>query len=380
MSEEMKAEFVQVGDIVTGKVVKVEQNQGLVDIGYKSEAILPISEISSLHIEQAADELQEEQEVRVKVIRYNQEDDQFVVSKKAVDAEAAWDELQAKFESGESIVATVADVVKGGLVVNVGVRGFIPASLVELRFVEDFSEYKGKELELKVVELDKEKNKCILSRKAILEEEAQRNKEETLNNIEVSAVLDGTVQRLTDFGAFVDIGGVDGLVHVSEIAWHRVGHPSEALNVGDKVQVKVLKVDRENERISLSIKETQEGPWQQVARTIQVDDIVKGEVKRLVSFGAFVEVFPGVEGLVHISQISHRHIATPADELTEGQEVQVKVLDIQPDQKRISLSIKEATEAPAPAKEEKVEVAEKDDSASFGVTLGDMYPELRNLK
>jgi small subunit ribosomal protein S1 len=380
MSEEMKAEFVQVGDIVTGKVVKVEQNQGLVDIGYKSEAILPISEISSLHIEQAADELQEEQEVRVKVIRYNQEDDQFVVSKKAVDAEAAWDELQAKFESGESIVATVADVVKGGLVVNVGVRGFIPASLVELRFVEDFSEYKGKELELKVVELDKEKNKCILSRKAILEEEAQRNKEETLNNIEVGAVLDGTVQRLTDFGAFVDIGGVDGLVHVSEIAWHRVGHPSEALNVGDKVQVKVLKVDRENERISLSIKETQEGPWQQVARTIQVDDIVKGEVKRLVSFGAFVEVFPGVEGLVHISQISHRHIATPADELTEGQEVQVKVLDIQPDQKRISLSIKEATEAPAPAKEEKVEVAEKDDSASFGVTLGDMYPELRNLK
>jgi small subunit ribosomal protein S1 len=380
MSEEMKAEFVQVGDIVTGKVVKVEQNQALVDIGYKSEAILPISEVSSLHIEQVADELQEEQEVRVKVIRYNQEDDQFVVSKKAVDAEAAWEVLQAKFESGESIVATVADVVKGGLVVNVGVRGFIPASLVELRFVEDFSDYKGKELELKVVELDKEKNKCILSRKAILEEAAARKKEETLNNIEVGAVLEGTVQRLTDFGAFVDIGGVEGLVHVSQIAWHRVGHPSEVLNVGDQVQVKVLKVDRENERISLSIKETQEGPWQKVEREIQVNDVVKGEVKRLVSFGAFVEVFPGVEGLVHISQISHRHIATPADELTEGQEVQVKVLDIQPEQKRISLSIKEATEAPAPVKEEKVEVAEKDDSVSFGVTLGDMYPELRNLK
>jgi small subunit ribosomal protein S1 len=379
MSEDIKAEFVQVGDVVAGKVVKVEQNQALVDIGYKSEAILPISEVSSLHVDQVADELQEEQALQVKVIRYNQEEDQFVVSKKAVDAETAWEELQAKFESGESIVATVADVVKGGLVVNVGVRGFIPASLVELRFVEDFSEYKGQELELKVVELDKEKNKCILSRKAVLEEEANQNKENTLNNIEVGAVLEGAVQRLTDFGAFIDIGGVDGLVHVSEIAWHRVGHPSEALNVGDQVQVKVLKVDRDNERISLSIKETQEGPWQKVAREIQVDDVVKGEVKRLVSFGAFVEVFPGIEGLVHISQISHRHIGTPSEVLKEGDKVEVKVLDIQADQKRISLSIKEASEQPAPVKKEAPETVAKDDSA-FGVTLGDMYPELRNLK
>jgi small subunit ribosomal protein S1 len=379
MSEEMKAEFVQVGDIVTGKVVKVEQNQALVDIGYKSEAILPISEVSGLHVEQVADEVQDEQELRVKVIRYNQEEDQFVVSKKAVDAESAWEDLQAKFESGESIVATVADVVKGGLVVNVGIRGFIPASLVELRFVEDFSEYKGKELELKVVELDKEKNKCILSRKAVLEAEANQSKEQTLNSIEVGSVLEGTVQRITDFGAFIDIGGVDGLVHVSEIAWHRVGHPSEAVNVGDSVQVKVLKVDRENERISLSMKETQEGPWQQVAREIQVDDVVKGEVKRLVSFGAFVEVFPGVEGLVHISQISHHHIGTPSEVLKEGEEVQVKVLDIQPDQKRISLSIKDVSEQPAPVKKETKETV-KEDNSSFGVTLGDMYPELRNLK
>jgi small subunit ribosomal protein S1 len=379
MSEEMKAEFVQVGDIVTGKVVKVEQNQALVDIGYKSEAILPISEVSSLHVEQVADEVQDDQELQVKVIRYNQEEDQFVVSKKAIDAESAWEDLQAKFESGESIVATVADVVKGGLVVNVGIRGFIPASLVELRFVEDFSEYKGKELELKVVELDREKNKCILSRKAVLEAEANQSKEQTLNRIELGSVIEGTVQRITDFGAFIDIGGVDGLVHVSEIAWHRVGHPSEALNVGDSVQVKVLKVDRENERISLSMKETQEGPWQQVAREIQVDDVVKGEVKRLVSFGAFVEVFPSVEGLVHISQISHHHIGTPSEVLKEGEEVQVKVLDIQPDQKRISLSIKDVSEQPAPAKKETRE-AVKEDNSSFGVTLGDMYPELRNLK
>jgi small subunit ribosomal protein S1 len=259
------------------------------------------------------------------------------------------------------------------------VRGFIPASLVELRFVEDFSDYKDTELELMVVELDKEKNKCILSRKAVLEAEANKSKEATLLNIEVGDVLTGTVQRLTDFGVFVDIGGVDGLVHVSEIAWHRIGHPSEVLAEGDKVQVKVLKIDRESERISLSIKETKEGPWQQVTREIAVGDVVKGEVKRLVSFGAFIEVFQGVEGLVHISQISHRHIATPAEVLKEGEEVEVKVLDIQPEEKRISLSIKEATEQPVIKKKEVKEVTIEDNS-SFGVTLGDMYPELRNLK
>jgi small subunit ribosomal protein S1 len=380
MAEEMKsaqAASFQVGDVVKGKVVQVENNQALVDVGYKTEAILPVSELSSLHVEQVSDVLSVGDEVEVKVIRLNEEEEKLIVSKKAVDAEKAWKELQHKFDTGETLTAVVADVVKGGLVVDVGVRGFIPASHVERHFVEDFSDYKGKELTLKVIEIDPEKNKLILSRKAVLEEEANRKKEETLASLEAGQVLEGTVQRLTDFGAFVDIGGVDGLIHVSELAWHRVGHPSEVLAEGDRIKVKVLKVDRENERISLSLKETQEGPWDQAAKVIEAGQVLKGTVKRLVSFGAFVEVYPGVEGLVHVSQIARRHIATPADVLEEGQEVRVKVLSIQPEQKRISLSIKEVEQ-----EESRKEVEEFDNNNNNGlnVTLGDVYPELRNLK
>ncbi|RAL22648.1 30S ribosomal protein S1 [Thermoflavimicrobium daqui] len=384
MSEQIKSEITEVltlhvGDVVKGKVVKVEKNQALVDVGYKADVILPISEISALHVEQVSDELNVGDEIEVKVLRL-EEEDKVIVSKKAVIADKAWERLQHKLETGETLTATVAEIVKGGLVVNVGVRGFIPASHVEQHFVEDFSDYKGRELTLKVVELDPEKNKLILSRKLVLEEEENKKKEERLSQIEPGQVIEGTVQRLTDFGAFVDIGGVDGLVHVSELAWDHVEHPADVLSEGQAVKVKVLKVDKENERISLSLKETQAGPWQQVADHIKVDDVVTGKVKRLVSFGAFVEVYPGVEGLVHISQISNRHIGTPHEALKEGQEVKVKVLDLNLDQKRISLSIKDVEEE---VKEEKVE-EEKDvqagNNSGLNVTLGDMYPELRNLK
>jgi small subunit ribosomal protein S1 len=313
----------------------------------------------------------------VKVLRIREDEDKLIVSKKAVDAEAAWSELQRKYETGETLTANVADIVKGGLVVDVGVRGFIPASHVERHFVEDFTDYKGRELTLKVIEIDPEKNKLILSHKAVLEDELNRKKEETLASLEEGQVLEGTVQRLTDFGAFVDIGGVDGLVHVSELAWHRVEHPADVLKEGDRVKVKVLKVNREQERISLSIKETQEGPWEQVQKHIQIGDVVTGKVKRLASFGAFVEVYPGVEGLVHVSQISRRHVATPAEVLEEGQEVQVKVLDMQPEQKRISLSMKEVE--PEELREE-AEQFENLQSSGLNVTLGDVYPELRKLK
>lgn len=382
MVEEMKSEMAEMtpvnrGDVVTGKVTKVEDRQALVDIGYKFDGVIPISELSSLHVEQVSDVLQEGDEVTVKVLRINDEEDKLILSKRAVDAERAWEELQGKYETGETLEAEVADVVKGGLVVDLGVRGFIPASHVERHYVEDFSDYKGRTLTLKVLEIDPGKNKLILSRKAVLEEELERKKEETLNNLQAGEVLTGTVQRITDFGAFVDIGGVDGLVHVSELAWHRVEHPSEVLAEGDQVNVKVLKVDVENERISLSIKETQLGPWDQVADKIKVGDVVTGTVKRLVSFGAFVEVFPGVEGLVHISQIAHRHIATPSEVLEEGQEVAVKVLDIRTDEKRISLSIKEAEQ-----EDTQVEAEDLDrGNSGMNVTLGDVLgDQLRRLK
>lgn len=385
MSEEKRTDIpeeetsLEIGEIVKGKVVKIETSQAFVDVGYKWDGILPISEVSSLHVEKISDVLQEGDEIECKVIRFDEEHEKLILSKREVDAERAWKVLQQKFEANETIQATVADIVKGGLVVDLGVRGFIPASLVERHFVEDFSEYKGKELALKVIEIDPEKNKLILSHKAVLDEEQKKKKEELLRSLEVGQIIEGTVQRLTDFGAFVDIGGVDGLVHVSELAWHRVQHPSDVLSEGDKIQVKVLKVVPESERISLSLKETLAGPWEQVSEHIQVGDIVTGTVRRLVSFGAFVEVYPGVEGLVHISQISTRHIATPSEVLKEDQEVKVKVLDMKPEQKRISLSIREAEETKR-KEVEKVEKKEDDSHSGLNVTLGDVYPELRNLK
>jgi len=285
-------------------------------------------------------------------------------------------------ESGETIEARVAEVVKGGLVVDVGVRGFVPASMVERHYVEDFSDYKGRTLRLKVKELDKSKRKVVLSQKDVLDEEYEANKKRIMSSLQVGQRLEGTVQRLTPFGAFVDIGGVDGLVHISEMAWHHVQHPSEIVKEGDKVTVQVLKVDPENDRISLSIKATQPGPWQLAAEKFHVNDIVTGTVKRLVSFGAFVEIAPGVEGLVHISQIAHRHIGTPHEVLKEGQQVNVKILDFNPAEKRVSLSIKETEEAPAKAdKRSDKNAAVLSDPQGLTLTLGERFGDkLSKLK
>lgn len=367
--ENQQQQGFNVGDTLTGTVKQVDEKQALVDVGFNQNGILPISEVSSLHIEKVADVLSEGNSITVKVIRKNEEKNELILSKRAVDSEKAWSELQGKFNSGEIFEITIADIVKGGLVVDLGVRGFIPASHVERHFVEDFSDYKGRTLPVKVIELEKDKNKVILSHRAVLEEEANRQKLTIFDQINAGDVLDGTVQRLTDFGAFVDIGGVDGLVHISEIAHNHVEKPSDVLKEGDKVKVKVLKTDKNNERISLSIKAALPGPWE--SASFKNGSVVKGTVKRLVSFGAFVEVAPGIEGLVHISQIANRHVATPDEVLKVGQEVNVKILDFNPEQERMSLSIKEA-ETEAPRKEVKKEVATyQEDTGSLGVSIGD---------
>ncbi|MGZ7444880.1 30S ribosomal protein S1 [Paenibacillus sp. TH7-28] len=337
------------GDTVKGTIVKIEDNQAYVSIGYKYDGVIPIRELSSVHLDNAADAVQVGQEVETKVVSIDDEKERLVLSKRAIDSENAWEELEKKFASQETFEVTVADVVKGGIVADVGVRGFIPASMVERHFVEDFSDYKGRTLRVKVKELDNENNKVILSQKDVLDEEFEANKQKVMSELHEGQVLEGTVQRLTQFGAFVDVGGVDGLVHVSEIAWSHVDKPADALSEGEKVKVKVLKVDPEKGKISLSIKAALPGPWDSAAEKFHTGDIVSGEVKRLVNFGAFVEIAPGVEGLVHISQISHKHIGTPHEVLKEGQTVQVKVLDVNPAEKRVSLSIKETEEAPAPA-------------------------------
>jgi len=359
---------LKVGDVVSGKVTKVEEKHALVDVGYKVDGILPISELSSLHVEKVTDLLNEGDEVTVKVTKLV--DDELVLSKREVDADKAWGDLEQKFADKTTFSVEIADVVKGGLVVDLGVRGFIPASLVERHFVEDFSDYKGKPLDVKIVELDREKRKVILSHRAVLDEQADLKKEETLNKIKAGDVIEGTVQRLTDFGAFVDIGGVDGLVHISQLAHHRVETPSEVVSEGDVVKVKVLSVDRDNERISLSIKATQPGPWESARDKIHPGDVLEGTVKRLVPFGAFVELLPGVEGLVHISEISHSHIGTPNEVLSEGEEIKVKVLDVNFDDKRVSLSIKAIEEPKQKPAAQEPEPLQEDTTSGF--SLGDM--------
>jgi small subunit ribosomal protein S1 len=298
------------------------------------------------------------------------------LSKRQAEAPKAWDSLQEKFEKGEAFEVVVSDVVKGGLVVDVGVRGFIPASMVERHFVEDFSDYKGRTLRVKVKELDRENNKVILSAKDVLEEEYEAQKNKIMASLEPGQVIEGKVQRLTPFGAFVDIGGVDGLVHVSEMAWQHVAHPADVVSEGQVVKVKVLKVDPAAGKISLSIKAAQPGPWETAAGQFHTGDTITGIVKRLVSFGAFVEIAPGVEGLVHISQIAHRHIATPHEVLKEGQEVKAKILDFNPAEKRVSLSIKETEEAPprperAPRGQKESSGLPEPESMSF--TLGEKF-------
>lgn len=372
------------GDTVKGTIVKLEDNQAYVSIGYKYDGVIPVRELSSVQLDSAADAVQVGQEVECKVVSINDDKESLVLSKRAIDAEKSWDELEKHFADQDTFEVTVADVVKGGLVADVGARGFIPASMVERHFVEDFSDYKGRTLRVKVKELDRENNKVILSQKDVLEEEFEANKQKVMADLQEGQVLEGTVQRLTQFGAFVDVGGVDGLVHVSEIAWSHVDKPSDVLSEGEQVKVKVLKVDPEKGKISLSIKAAQPGPWETAADKFNTGDVVTGEVKRLVGFGAFVELAPGVEGLVHISQISHKHIGTPQEVLKEGQEVQVKILDINVDEKRVSLSIKETEEAPAPSpKAEKPSKGPKIDlkdnpnvslnNQGMSVTLGERF-------
>ncbi|MCT2345308.1 30S ribosomal protein S1 [Bacillales bacterium AN1005] len=378
MSEELNDIVVHnytVGDRVSGKVTKVEEKQVIVAItDSKLDGIIPISELSSLHIEKAEDVVSEGEELDLQVIKV--EEDALVLSKRKVDAEKAWESLEERFNSGEIFDAEVKDVVKGGLVVDLGVRGFVPASLVEAHYVEDFSDYKGKTISFKIVELEKDKNRLILSHKAVIEEQKSKQKQNVLESLQEGQTLQGVVQRITDFGAFVDLGGIDGLVHISQLSHEHITKPSDVVQEGQEVNVKILSVDRNNDRISLSIKDTLPGPWANIADKAEKGSVLEGTVKRIVSYGAFVEVFPGVEGLVHISQIAHKHIGTPHEVLKEGQTVQVKVLDVNEEEQRLSLNIKDLTEK----EQEEDEVYELPEE-SKGFQLGDMIGEqLKKLK
>jgi len=378
MSEEMNyaEQTFNEGDIVKGIAAQVDEKAVSVSIpGAPFDGIVPISELSSLHIEKASDVISVGDELELMITKVEEEN--FVLSKRKVDALKAWDTLEQQFAAAEIFEAEVKDIVKGGLVVDLGVRGFVPASLVEDYFVDDFEGYKGKSLSFKIVELDKDKNRLILSHRAVVEAEKASQKKNVINQIKAGEVLDGKVQRLASFGAFIDLGGIDGLVHISQVSHEHVSDVSEVLAEGQDVKVKVLSVDPENERISLSIKETIPGPWSSIEERAAKGTILDGRVKRLTSFGAFVEVFPGVEGLVHISQIAHKHINTPHEALKEGQEVQVKVLDVNANEGRLALSIKELLENPEAEEVIDYELPEENTGFSFGDVIGD---KLKNFK
>ncbi|WP_430608232.1 ribosomal protein S1 [Enterococcus sp. DIV2379] len=368
---------VKVGDIVKGEVLAIEDKQAIVGIeGAGVEGVVPAKELSTLPVEDINEAVKVGDVLELVVISAigkDKENGSYLLSKRRLDAKKVWEDIEKDFQEGKIIEAPVTNVVKGGLVVDVGVRGFVPASMVEDHFVADFEDYKGKTLTFKIVEIEPSENRLILSHKAVVEAEKAKQKEALLADLYDGQEVEGKVARLTDFGAFVDLGGIDGLVHVSEISHGHVGKPSDVLSVGDTVNVRILSVDAYKERVSLSIKDTLPGPWTNIEEQAAVGSVLTGTVKRLTSFGAFVEVFPGVEGLIHISQISHKHIATPHEVLQEGDEVQVKVLEVNPSEHRIALSIKALEKAENT--NETQEVSEDDyqlPEESTGFTMGDI--------
>ena len=374
---------VNVGDVVKGEVLVIEDKQVVVGIeGAGVEGVIPAKELSTSPVEEINDIVKAGDVldlVVISTIGKDKENGSYLLSKRRLDAKKVWEDIEKDFQAGNVIEAPVTNVVKGGLVVDVGVRGFVPASMVEDHFVADFSEYKGQTLTFKIVEIEPSENRLILSHKAVVETEKEEKKKAVLANIHEGDMIDGRVARLTDFGAFVDLGGIDGLVHVSEISHSHVAKPSDVLAVGDEVTVKVLSINPEQERVSLSIKDTLPGPWSDIEEKAPAGSVLDGKVKRLTSFGAFVEVFPGVEGLVHISQISHKHIATPHEFLHEGDDVKVKVLEVNPEEHRIALSIKALEEKPASEEEpkdvESYELPEENTGFTMGDLLGDALKE-----
>ena len=330
------------GDVVSGEVVRIDKDEVLVDIGYKSEGVIPANELSIRRSVDPSEEVSLGEQVDALVLTKEDQEGRLVLSKKRARFEKAWRKIEAAAESGEPVDGTVIEVVKGGLILDLGVRGFLPASLVDIRRVHNLDEFKGQVLECKVIELNRSRNNVVLSRRAVLEEERKEVREQILGRLQPGMVVEGKISNIVDFGAFVDLEGIDGLIHISELSWSHVNHPSEVLSIGETVRVKVLDIDRDRQRISLGLKQTQEDPWQTVLNEYKPNDILEGKVTKVVAFGAFVEIVPGVEGLVHISELAEHHVETPGEVVQPGQEVWVRILEIDEERRRISLSVKRA--------------------------------------
>lgn len=350
------------GDIVSGTVVKVDRDEVLLDIGYKTEGVIPSRELSIKHDVDPNEVVTVGDDVEALVLQKEDKEGRLILSKKRAQYERAWGKIEEIKEADGVVAGTVIEVVKGGLILDIGLRGFLPASLVEMRRVRDLQPYVGKEIEAKIIELDKNRNNVVLSRRAWLEQTQSEVRSTFLQTLQKGQIRSGVVSSIVNFGAFVDLGGVDGLVHVSELSWKHIDHPSEVVEVGQEVTVEVLDVDMDRERVSLSLKATLEDPWQQFARTHQIGQIVPGKVTKLVPFGAFVRVDDGIEGLVHISELAERHVEVPEQVVAVNKDVMVKVIDIDLERRRISLSLKQANEGDTAA-----HVAEHFDPTLYGM-------------
>lgn len=332
------------GDLVSGTVVKIEHDEVLLDIGFKSEGVIPSRELSIRKDTDPSEVVSLGDEIEALVLQKEDKDGRLILSKKRAEYERAWIRIEEKFNAGENVEGEVIEVVKGGLILDIGLRGFLPASLVDLRRVKDLSAYMGTRIEARVIEMDRNRNNVVLSRRVVLEESRKQERNEILEHLEKGMRLKGFVSSIVDFGAFVDLGGIDGLVHISELSWNHVNHPTEVVKVGQEVEVEVLDVDLKRERISLGLKQTTEDPWKSLVKNFPIGAIVEGQVTKLVPFGAFIELGEGIEGLVHISEMAKGHVEQPTQVAKVGDTVQVKVMEIDLDRRRVSLSMKSAAE------------------------------------
>ena len=373
--EQTMVEFSN-GDIIEGIVVSVTRNEIMVDVGYKSEGIIPSRELSVQKDTDPRTVMNVGEKVQALVINKEDDDGRLLLSVKRAKYEKAWKEIEKLTQEGSSVKGTVVEIVKGGLIVDIGVRGFLPASLIDVRRIKDLDSFNGKEIEAKIVEFDRQKNNIVLSRKAYMEEELSEERQEFLDDLEVGNIKEGKVSSIVNFGAFVDIGGMDGLVHVSELSWRHVENPNEVVKVGDKVSVKVLEIDNDKGRISLSMKQVTEDPWEDFSSKFKEGDIAEGKVSKVVPFGAFVTIGGGVEGLVHVSEISLNEIKSPELELGIGQKVQIKLIEIDSEKRKVSLSIRQAD----PKWKEEDDLEEESKEMHSSQTEKDPQPQRQKVK
>ncbi len=378
LDDAFEASMVQVedGQLVAGSIVKIDREEVLLDIGFKSEGVIPRKELSIRNDVPPSELVSLGDQIEALVIQKEDKEGRLILSKKRAQYEKAWGDVQTVKETDGIVKGLVIEVVKGGLIVDIGLRGFLPASLVELRRVRDLQPYIGMELETKIIELDKNRNNVVLSRRAFLEETQKEQREEFLDHLKPGERRKGVISSVVNFGAFVDLGGMDGLIHVSELSWQHVDHPSAVVTIGDEVDVEVLEVDLDRERISLSLKATQKDPWKEFAESHRVGELVYGRVTKLVPFGSFVQVGDNIEGLVHISEMSEHHVELPEQVVTPGEELWVKIIEIDLERRRISLSVKQAAEGGVVAEEYQEHFGEQnyDNEGNYIGTAIDLDP------